>query len=319
MKYKRYVGILLGAIYGITYRVLCEQDILPQSDFFDFNIYSVSFIWVLPVVISVIPIFIAQEEILESTWRKVTYPIYSVLLFFIFALVTGLEDLLCILILTLPFLISAAVIGIIVGFIIKKINSKKFYSILLLPFLIMPTESQFPNQKETFTVESSIIINANKKDVWNHIIEVPKIMEAEYDDGFFTYIGVPRPVKSQLETIDNEVFRVGYFSDNLKLYETITKNDFLNFVNFKINLEKSQLRDLPTDKHLLQSDYFKFDDISYRLTLTEKGTTKLVLSCHYTMESKMNWYANFWANKVIQDFEVNLLKVLKRKVERTIE
>ena len=82
MKYKRYIGILLGAIYGITYRVLCEQDILPQSDFFDFNIYSVSFIWVLPVVISVIPIFIAQEEILESTWRKVTYPIYSVLLFF---------------------------------------------------------------------------------------------------------------------------------------------------------------------------------------------------------------------------------------------
>jgi hypothetical protein len=314
---KRYFGILLGAIYGITYRFLCEYNILPQNDFFDFNIYSVSFIWVLPIVISIIPILVAQEEMLELAWRKTVYPMCSVLLFFIFALTTGLEDLLCILILTLPFLISAAIVGIITVSIIKKINSKKLYSILLLPFIIMPIESQFQNRTQTFSVESFVIINAEKSAVWDYIIEVPEITEAEYDYGFFNYIGIPRPVKSQLEMVNGSQFRVGYFSDDLKLYEAIGEKDSLNFVNFKINLEQSQLRDLPTDKHLLQSDYFRFDDISYRLEMLENGQTKLILNCRYTMQSKMNGYANFWATKVIEDFEMKLLKVLKRKVERT--
>ena len=319
---REYIGILLGGLYGFVYRLLCEYDVLRNltvGDWFDFNIYSISFIWVLPIVISVIPLLMAQEEVIEKTWKQIMYPIFSVFLFFISSLSTGLEDWLCILILGFPYFLVAGIIGMIVGTIVERINAKKFYSILLLPFIIMPIESQFQNQQQNFIVENAIIINAEKPIVWNHIIEVPEIKSAEYDYGFFNYIGIPRPVKSQLETIDGEEFRVGYFSDDLKLYETISEKDSLNFVNFKINLEKSQLRDLPTDKHLLQSDYFKFEDIAYRLETLENGQTKLILSCHYMMQSKMNRYANFWATKVIADFEVKLLKVLKGKVENEVK
>jgi len=262
---------------------------------------------------------IAQEEVIEKTWKQVMYPIFSVILFFISTLSTGLEDWLCILILGFPYFLVAGIVGIIVGTIVERVNAKKFYSILLLPFIIMPIESQFENQVQNFTIENAIVINAEKVDVWNNIIEVPEIESSEYDYGLFNYIGIPRPVKSQLEIINGEQFRIGYFSDDLKLYETISEKDSLNFVNFKIDLEKSQLRDLPTDKHLLQSDYFKFNDISYRLETVENGKTKLILSCSYTMQSKMNWYANFWATKVIADFEVKLLKVLKGKVENEVK
>jgi hypothetical protein len=42
MKYTQYIGILLGGLYGLTYRTLCES---PKStELFDFNIYSISFI-----------------------------------------------------------------------------------------------------------------------------------------------------------------------------------------------------------------------------------------------------------------------------------
>lgn len=183
----------------------------------------------------------------------------------------------------------------------------------------MPIESQFENQQQTFEVQNSIIINAEKSEIWNYLIEVPEIETSEYDYTLFNYIGISRPLKSQLEIIDGEEYRVGYFSDDLKLYETITKKDIPNFVNFKIHIEKSEFRNIPTDKHLLQSDYFKFEDISYRLEKLENGQTKLILSCSYTMQSKMNRYANFWATKVIEDFEVKLLKVLKGKVEQTDE
>ncbi len=315
---KRYIGILLGAIYGLIYRLFCEPNIY-QNPFFDFNIYSISFLWVLPIVIGIIPILVAKDEMLHHSWRQFSYPIYSVSLFFMLVLLTRLEDFLCLLILAFPFLFGAGIVGLIAGTIMEKIDTRKLYSIVLLPLIIIPIESQFQNKPQTFTVENSIIINTNKANVWSFLVEVPEITAAEYDKGFFNYLGIPRPVKSQLEKVNGEIFRVGYFSDDLKLYETISEKDSLNFINFKINLEKSQLRDLPTDKHLLQSDYFKFDDISYRLITLQNGKTKLILSCHYNMESKMNWYANFWATKVIEDFEVKLLKVLKQKAERTIK
>lgn len=319
MNYKRNFGILLGAMYGMIYRFLCEKDVLRNSDLFDFNIYNVSFVWVLPIVIGVIPILVLRDEIVDDWWKQFTYPIYSVIAFFIFALSSGLEDWLCLLILVLPFILVAGFTGLIIGYILKKIDARKLYSILFLPLIIMPIESQFENQKETFEIQHSIIINAEKKDVWNYLIEVPEIKSSEYDDGFFNYIGIPRPVKSQLEIINGEEYRVGYFSDDLKLYEKITKVDSLNFVNFQIDFEKSEFRDLPTDKHLLQSDYFKFDDIAYRLEMLDNRQTKLSLSCSYTMESKMNGYANFWATKIVTDFEVKLLKVLKGKVEDEVQ
>jgi len=136
---------------------------------------------------------------------------------------------------------------------------------LLIPFLIMPIESKFSNQKDSYSVESKIIVEASKAKIWNQIIEVTEIEESEYDYGFYNYIGIPRPVKSELKEIEGEEYRVGYFTDNLRLVEKITQIDSLNFVEFKIELEKSSLRNLPTDKHILQGKYFKFDNISYKL------------------------------------------------------
>lgn len=62
MKFSQYLGILLGAIYGILIRILGGTDIL--SDFY--NIYSITFIWITPIIISLIPIFIATNELYKS-------------------------------------------------------------------------------------------------------------------------------------------------------------------------------------------------------------------------------------------------------------
>ena len=317
MKYIQYIGILLGAVYGFVYRLICEREVV--ADIYDgYNIYSISFIWVLPIVISIIPIVFAREEILKSRWKQFAFPFLSVLLFFILTLSSGIEDWLCILIISFPFLITAGIVGLLVAPFIKKRCTKKLYSLLLLPFILNPVESILPSKSEKFNVESKIIINTNQEAVWENIIEVPEIKDEEYSPGFLNLIGVPRPIKSKLYTVDGQLSRIGYFSGDLKLYESISKIDTLHYVEFKIHLDKSELRDLPTDKHLLQSDYFLFDRIYYRLNKLNDNQTELILSCEYTLNSKMNMYANFWAKTIIKDFESRLLNSLKLKMEQQV-
>lgn len=316
MKFKQYIGIILGALYGLGVRFLLNPRDSSADDIYDYyNIYTISFIWILPIVISIIPILFAKNEVLESKWKQFVFPLLSVLLFFIFTLSSGIEDWLCILIIAFPFLLTAGIVGLILGPIIKNRNSNKLYSIVLLPFILSPIESFIPNKSEHFSVESKIVIKTDKLTVWKNLIEVPEIKDKEYEKGFFNYIGVPRPLKSELEIINGSEYRIGYFSDELKLYETISKVDPLNFVEFNIHINESELRDLPTDKHLLKSDYFSFNNISYELQEVSANKTELILRCNYTLDSKMNGYANFWADKIIKDFESRLLNSLKLKIE----
>lgn len=310
----QYIGILLGAMYGYCYRLLCGTE--KADAIYDYSIYSISFIWILPIAISIIPILFAKKEILASKWKQFLFPFCSVLLFFLLALSRGLEDWLCILIIAFPFLLTAGITGLLVTSLIKDRNSKKLYTIILLPLLLNPLESYLPNQKESFLVEKSITIDAKKETVWGNLIEVPEIKNEEFNPGFYNFIGVPRPVKSELKTIDDQEYRIGHFTDGLKLYETISQIDTNHFVAFNIHLNKSKLRDLPTDQHLLNSNYFNFETISYQVVELESNRIKLILRCKYNLNSKMNTYANFWAKEIITDFEERLLEALKLKIER---
>ena len=82
-------------------------------------------------------------------------------------------------------------VGIILGPIIRSINSNKLYSIVLLPFVLSPIGALIPNTSENFSVESKIVIETDKQTVWENLIEVPEIMDNEYEKGFFNYIGAP--------------------------------------------------------------------------------------------------------------------------------
>lgn len=142
------------------------------------------------------------------------------------------------------------------------------------------------------------------------------LKEDEYQSGFFQTIGIPRPLYSKLEIKNGKEYRVGYFSDNFKLYESVDEVRENEFVNFKIHIDKSELRDKPTDRHVLEGNYFKFKNISYTLIPIDENSTEVILFCNYSLNSKMNGYANFWANQIIKDFEVRLLNALKAKFEK---
>jgi uncharacterized membrane protein YvlD (DUF360 family) len=313
-KLSPYSGIILGAMYGFILRLFGEGIFAGEM----FSIYSVTFIWITPIVISIIPILISSNQLYHSRIRKCLYPMITVALVLIVSVSTGVEDLFCILILGFPYFVIAGVVGFLVSLIVKRrIQSKGIYSILLLPVLLNPIESLLPNSSTLYTVENSIVINASDSVVWKTILEVPEISASEYTYGFFNHVGIPRPIKSQFEVVNDQRFRVGYFSDGLTLVESVTKYDSLKTVSFFVHVDLSQLRDKPTDQHLLKSGYFNFQEIKYTLSKLDEDKTVLTLRCDYSLHSKMNAYASFWANAVIGDFEIRLLDALKGKLENT--
>jgi hypothetical protein len=313
MRISQYFGIVLGALYGLLIRLLGGTEAF--SNFY--NIYSITFIWVTPIVISIIPFFFTSSELYKSRSKSFFFPVLAVLLFALISLSAGLEDFLCIIILLFPFFLVAGIAGLILGTVIKRKKiDKKLYSVVLLPLLLNPVENLLPNRIQTYTVETSILIAASREAIWKNIIEVPEISESEYNPGFFNFIGVPRPVRSELKIINGKTYRIGSFSGNLQLFESISKRDEARFVNFNIHLDKSKLRNTPTDQHLLKSNYFKFRNISYELKEHSNNGTLLILSCEYEIQSKMNGYASFWASWIIKDFEERLLNALKIKIEK---
>src|SRR5690606_37791713 len=124
MKQKsQYLGILLGVIYGLIIRIIGDQEIFEDY----YNIYSNSFLWVTPIVIGLFPILFSSNESYKSKTELFFYPIITIILFLIVALVTRIEDLVCLLIIGLPFLLVAGVIGLLLGAFVKdRIKDKNF-------------------------------------------------------------------------------------------------------------------------------------------------------------------------------------------------
>ncbi len=314
MKFKsEYIGIILGALYGLLFRLVIGDS---SYSIFDRGLLTYTFLFGIPIIIGVVPILYSSTEIYKSKLKQFFYPIITVVIYIMTCLMTGIEDLVCGLILGFPALIVAGIAGLICGSrTAERENDKKLYSILLLPLFLFPIENVFPDKSELFTTESSIVVNNQPENIFSNLIEVKEIKQDEYKDGFYQFIDVPRPIKSTSFIENNQLVRIGKFTDDLELFEYVTELEENKYVNFKIDISKSKLRQKPTDQHVLKGNYFKFENINYRLEKINSTQTKITLSCEYQINSKLNWYGNFWAESIIHDFEKRLLQSLKFKLD----
>ncbi|SNQ44822.1 hypothetical protein [Cellulophaga lytica] len=111
-----YSGILLTGLYGVFLRVLREC--------FDVSSENFIFIFVVPAIISLVPVYYATTGIYRSKLKLFFYPFFSTLIFLIIYSVSSWTDFPLFLLLGLPFYIIIGVLGILVGGVVKEQNSK---------------------------------------------------------------------------------------------------------------------------------------------------------------------------------------------------
>ncbi|HSY61278.1 MAG TPA: hypothetical protein VK796_05345 [Cytophaga sp.] len=120
-EYKEYFGIFLGGIYAMLFRILGGMELMHGA----FTIYSLTFVWVVPLCVGIIPILIARKEMRNSMSKQFFYPFFSGIVFAIMAFSSGLEDIMCLLILAMPFIAGAGTVGLVLGIILDKMDERK--------------------------------------------------------------------------------------------------------------------------------------------------------------------------------------------------
>jgi len=300
------VGILVGAAYGIGTRVVFGETA---------TMASITYLFLIPAVLGVIPLVFANNDQIRSYRNIIFIPWLTILTFFVTAMLTGMEEILCLLVLAAPFFILATVAALIVRLVMIHKNRNKLLAIAALPFLMSPVEELIKTPSETYTVESEVIIAAPREVIWENIVEVPEIGDDEYSPGVFNRLGIPRPLYAVVTAKEKGATRFGNFEGGLRFVETLTEFEPNRHVAFTTIVDSNSIGPRVFDQHVLTGNYFNFVAAAYRITDLGDGWAELTLTTNYRLTSKVNFYGKFWGDMILRDFQDRLLAVIKDRCE----
>ena len=312
--YGTYGGILIGGLYGLSMRIVFGLNF--KGDFAD--LFSITFVWILPIIVGLIPLIFSPKEDLQSIVVRVSRPVLAVLTFFVLCYWTGHEDIICILIISIPFLIVAGISGIISGSAILRYRQRNgiLYSVFFIPLIAGLIEPSIPTPTEKYETTSCIIINADKSEIWKNIVRVNEIKNNEYQKGIFNFAGIPRPLYAELDKDKLGGTRIGHLEGGLRFQENIIEWSKENFVTFDIKIIPSTSNRTIFERHMLNGEHFKFLNATYRLNQVSNNKTELLLSTKYQLDTKINFYGEFWGQLLLTDFQDRLIKVIKTRCEK---
>lgn len=315
--YERFGGILTGGVYGLLMRIFFGLDFrdLPVSIA---DLFSITFVGIVPVVIGLTPLIVSKKENLNNLIYRFFQPILSILTFLAFCFITKLEDIICLMIIALPFLLIAGFSGVLFGRLVLNYRKKNgiLYSVFLLPIFTGFLETYVPTPTENVETTSSIIINANRTNIWSNIVRVVEIQETEYKKGFFNYAGIPRPLFAELDKDTLGGKRIGHFEGGLKFEENIIYYEKNRSISFDVRIIPSKIKQTIFERHILNGQHFKFLTATYCLDPLSDKQTAVSLTTKYQLDTKINFYGEFWARLLLIDFQDRLLKVIKTRSEK---
>jgi hypothetical protein len=301
----------MGTVYGLISRLLIEyvdDDFLKPMTF--------AFLFVTPAIIGAITVYFGTEKQRASTYFQVMMPWVSIGAFLLVTMVTLLEAVACVVMLLPAFLVSASFGGMLMGAVDKGPgNPKRLGLFLFLPLVVSSVEDRFANPERTARVKTEILIRADRQLVWQQIKSVDSIRAGELKWSFAHAIGMPRPVRSQLDQEGVGGVRHIYWEKGIRFREVI--REWREEEAFSYNVIIDTIPPGAVDPHIqVGSEYFSVKGGGYELQAIAPGTTKLVLWCDYSIASKFNFYGKFWADLILDDFQVVILNVIKGRCER---
>jgi hypothetical protein len=315
--YATYGGVLIGGLYGLLMRFIFGVSFRVST--FDFvDLFSITFVWVVPIIVGLTPLIFSEKEYLVSLSYRIFRPVLSVLTFFTFCFITRLEDMICLIIIAFPFLIVAGMTGAIFGRLVLKYRKKNgiMYSLFLLPLLSGVIEPNFPTPTDFFEATSSITINADKYNIWKNIVRVDEIQSNEYSKGFLNYAGIPRPLFAELDIDTIGGTRIGHFEGGLSFKENIIKWDKNNAITFDIKIIPSTVNKTIFERHMLAGQHFEFLNATYEIREKNQGQSELLLTTKYRLDTRINFYGEFWGQILLSDFQERLISVIKNRCEK---
>jgi hypothetical protein len=318
---KNWKGLFYGVAYGLFARAIFSmEDFTEDKPFFPtFGLMTISFMFIVPFVIGLITSY-HNDKITSS--RKIviiTMPIFSVIGLVAVSLLFGQEGIICAL-MALPVFLFMSLLGGLIGTrVFKRNKTDKLYVSLFvfLPFLIAPIENQLGLTDKIFTEHTSIEINSTDKIVWSNITRVKPISERENNNSLFQFMGFPRPIKAELDTIAIGGIRKAIFARGLFFTETVTQMNPNKILAFNIVADPKSIPPKALDEHVLVGGkYFDVLEGKYEIEKISEDKLTLHLTSQFRLSTRFNFYSGLWSKLIMRDIQKNILEIIRQRSEQ---
>ena len=315
----KYIGIILGVLYGISIRVFLEF-----SDAFNFgSLVTISFMFLVPIAIGYIRIYFEFKLNKSMSYKQMAVKAWQpIFVFLLVSVVTLLEGSICVAMALPAFMLFASIGGVLAGFVHRKLekeSKKVVMSVALIPLILSPLEVNFLKLSQTYEVKNSVVINAPIDVVWRQLANVSYIAEGEFPMSFSQLIGIPRPLQADMDAQGVGAVRTSKWQNGVVFKEVITDWQPNKQMLYQFDIDPDLIPDNALDKHVkLGGEYFSPLYGGYYLAETANGQTVLTLKT--TVEDNTNFtiYSRLWGEVIFQDFHNSLLKLMKSRAEKAV-
>lgn len=286
-----------------------------------YDMMSLTFFITLPYGVGVLSMLVSNIDNVKKLRYRITLPIIILFLFLGLTIIFGFEGWAC-WIMLFPILILSAIFGsLTAGYF--KINQHKrkqrlnISLLVLIPLFFSPIESIIQFTPKVVETSTEIIIHANQNKIWNNVTRVYKITKKE-DTGYLSkFLGFPRPLYAELDTLSINGYRKATFTKGLIFNEIVTIYKDKQLLKFDIKANTFEIPSTTMDKHILiGGDYFDMIDGEYQLLKISENKYKLKLKSHFKVSTSFNWYSGFLGRLIMNDIQTNILKIVKQRSEK---
>ncbi len=309
------VGIIGGALYAFMLYRLLELHWLPQE------FVSVAGIFGTPVAVGAICVGLSSPTQQANLSYRITAPWVSIFIAAVILLAARFETMICIVMLTPPLMLLTSIGGLMAGYLATVLRGRRgrrgvLGCFAVLPILLGHAEQRIAPVTEYHTVTDSIMIDAAPAVVWRNLIDVPDIRRDELRWSFSHAIGLPRPRAAILHGQGVGAVRDLYWDDGIHFRERVTTWQPAQRLAYDVDVSPAVIALRKLDTHVVIGDrYFDVLRGEYRLRAISHAQTELVLTTTYRISTNVNGYGNLWARNTLDDFQVVVLDLLKKRAE----
>lgn len=304
--------LLIGAVTGLAYGILMRAMAgMSRSSFT--SVMTLSFLFVVPVVLGYLTV---RAHPKPSWWYRVLAPwlpaAASLVLFFVLQWEGGI----CIL-MSLPIYLPLSTLGGILGGIRILRGPYGRLAAAALPFVLSPLEQRIPAPLHPHRLGSEIAIHAPAAAVWEEIVEVPTIREAEQRPALFTRLGFPRPLNATIDRRGVGAIRHARFERGVLFLETVTHFEPERRLRFTIAAQTDSIPPETLDRHVtIGGPYFDVLSGEYTIEPRADGGVVLHLASELRVTTHFNSYARPWVDSIMRSIQENILVVIRDRAER---
>ncbi|EMJ54588.1 hypothetical protein LEP1GSC013_2010 [Leptospira interrogans serovar Valbuzzi str. Duyster] len=237
---------------------------------------------------------------------------FSIFIFLIF----GKEGLICIL-MAFPIAFLFIFMGVWIGSYIYLKNLSKYLVVLIVLCFNVSAYIYDRNDRnlEKQKVQTSLEINASKKEVWNRIISPFEFGEA---GNFFLRNGVSYPVSMRIVKQNEKLFLFcnytnGTTSANVDSFENLERFSF-SFSEPQVTMKETSLYGEVEPKHIRGKVWAVLGE--FRLIEVSENKTKVIATTEYVNGIGPKFYWKLWGDYLIDEIHRHVLTKIKNNIEQ---